>query len=84
MVTVSDIVVTASNQMPIAVDDEAATELGQAIDIPVLNNDFDPDGDNSDLNIVLITEPMGGTASDPDGDGIVTLVKRPVCSKAKN
>ncbi len=77
VVTVSDIVVTASNQMPIAVDDEAATELGQAIDIPVLNNDFDPDGDNSDLNIVLITEPMGGTANDPDGDGIVTYTPSP-------
>ncbi len=72
VVTVSDIAVTASNLAPIAVDDEATTELSTPVDIPVLGNDFDPDGDNSDLDIVLITNPIGGTATDEDGDGIVT------------
>lgn len=72
VVTVSDISVTPINQAPIAIDDETSTDLGQAIDIPVLDNDFDPDGDNSDLVIVLITEPIGGTANDDNGDGRVT------------
>ena len=72
VVIVDDNSVLVSNQAPIAVDDEVATELSTPVDIPVLGNDFDPDGDNSDLVIVLITDPMGGTASDEDGDGVVT------------
>lgn len=72
VVTVSDNSVLVSNQAPIAVDDEAATDLGQPIDIPVLNNDFDPDGENSDLIVVFVSEPMGGTAKDENGDGVVT------------
>ncbi|MEZ4885247.1 MAG: Ig-like domain-containing protein [Chitinophagales bacterium] len=72
IVTVSDISVIPINQTPIAVDDEATTDLGKPIEIPVLNNDFDPDGENGDLVIVLITEPIGGTADDSNNDGIVT------------
>ncbi len=77
VVTVSDVSVTVSNQAPIAVDDEATTDLGKPINVPVLDNDFDPDGDNSDLIIVLITQPTGGTAKDENSDGIVTYTPDP-------
>lgn len=57
-VTVS---VLAPNEPPVANDDEADTAAGTAIEIPVLANDADPDGDA--LRLVAIGQPVHGTAS---------------------
>ena len=45
------------NEAPSARDDSATTNQGSAIDIPVLNNDEDPDGDQ------LTVEPMATPSS---------------------
>jgi hypothetical protein len=52
--------VLAPNQPPVA-NDDAATAAGAAIEIPVLANDHDPDGDP--LRLVAIGQPAHGTAS---------------------
>ena len=54
-----------SNDAPIAVDDEANALVDTPIDIPVLDNDSDPDGD--DLTITISDEPSNGTATVANG-----------------
>jgi len=53
--------VLAPNRPPVANDDEADTAAGTAVEIPVLANDSDPDGDA--LRLVAIGTPAHGTAS---------------------
>ena len=48
-----------SNQPPVAVDDSASTTQDTAVDIDVLDNDSDPDGDP--LHINTATDPPHGT-----------------------
>lgn len=52
--------VLAPNQPPVA-NDDAATTTDAAVEIPVLANDNDPDGDP--LRLVAIGQPVHGTAS---------------------
>lgn len=53
--------ITAVNDAPALASDVAATDLGTAVDIPVLANDVDVDGDV--LSVVSITTPSNGTAT---------------------
>jgi hypothetical protein len=50
-----------ANQPPVAFDDTATTVTDQPVDIAVLNNDNDPDGDP--LTIASVTSPANGTAT---------------------
>jgi hypothetical protein len=52
--------VTAQNRPPIAIADTAVTTPGQGVDINVLANDSDPDGDT--ITISKVTDPPSGTA----------------------
>jgi uncharacterized repeat protein (TIGR01451 family)/MYXO-CTERM domain-containing protein len=55
-----------ADQPPVANPDTATTSVGTALDVPVLANDSDPDGDP--LSVTTVTQPTGGTASiNPDG-----------------
>ena len=57
------------NRVPVAVDDTARTPFDTAVEIAVLANDTDADGD--DLTVTLVTAPANGTAtitSDADGN----------------
>lgn len=56
------------NQAPVAVDDSAETMAGQPVEIDVLDNDDDPDGD--DIEIVEVTQAEHGLV-EIDGDEIV-------------
>ena len=64
----------AINTAPSAIDDSATTELDTAVDIDVLANDSDADGDA--LTVMSVTEPVNGTATD-DGNGIITYAPDP-------
>src|SRR5690606_13135238 len=59
MVTVS--IAQALNRPPLARDDRASTLPGQPVDIDVLANDSDPDGDA--LQLLALTPPAQGTAT---------------------
>lgn len=62
-----------ANQAPVAADDQATTDAGVLVEIEVLANDTDPDGDP--LTVVSITDPDHGTAS-TDGE-VVTYSPAP-------
>ena len=58
------------NRPPIARDDETQTRVDRPIDVDVLANDTDPNGD---VLIVTAVEPTGGDAAidiNPDGRGV--------------
>ena len=69
-VSVGDIVVTIApeNDPPVANGDSANTDFEQAVDIDVLGNDGDVDGD--DLQILAVSDPPNGTATDIGGGAI--------------
>ncbi len=58
------------NNPPVAVNDTVTTTSGTPIDIPVLDNDSDPDGDGIRVTGVP-TPPTNGT-TDINGDGTIT------------
>jgi VCBS repeat-containing protein len=61
-----DITVKA-NAAPTANDDSASTDKNTAIDIPVLGNDSDPDGDPVSVASVDTTGTKGTVSVNPDG-----------------
>ena len=62
-----------ANSAPVAVDDEAETPFGTPVEIAVLANDTDADGD--DLTVTAVTTPDDGTVTvTSDADGNDTLV----------
>ncbi|WP_400080000.1 Ig-like domain-containing protein [Winogradskyella sp. R77965] len=62
------------NEAPIANADTAATPEGTPIDIVVLANDFDPDGDP--ITITATTDPTNGTVT-LNPDGTITYTPNP-------
>jgi outer membrane protein OmpA-like peptidoglycan-associated protein len=58
--TVTVTVQPTQNQAPVAADDAATTTVGTAVDVAVLANDSDPDGDT--LSIADVGQPANGTA----------------------
>lgn len=63
-VSVIEIPEPASRQPPVATDDSAAVRVGDVVDIPVLENDVQPDGDALALAPQLVAGPgdSGGLA----------------------
>lgn len=55
------VTVVAPNRAPVATNDTAATSRNRAVSIPVLANDYDPDGDP--LTITMATKPAAGTTT---------------------
>ncbi len=49
-----------SNNPPIAVDDSDTTEMNVPISVIVLDDDFDIDGDNIDLQAMIVSSPSQG------------------------
>ena len=60
-----NITVTTANDAPTAVDDTAATTAGTAVDINVVANDSDVEGDT--LTVTSVTTPSNGTAKIKSG-----------------
>lgn len=58
-VTVVEIPEPPVRQPPVAVPDRAAVRVGDVVDIPVLANDVQPDGDRLSLDPALVSAPGG-------------------------
>jgi M6 family metalloprotease-like protein len=54
-----------ANRPPVAVDDAASIESSEVVDVPVLANDFDPDGDA--ISLVSFTQGSYGSVTDQGG-----------------
>ncbi len=65
----ADVVVTVGNGTPVAADDEATTSTDEPVDVDLLGNDTDPDGD--DLTVTATTTPAHGTVA-VGADGTAT------------
>ena len=68
------VVVGGGNQPPLAQDDNAVTETYFSVEVNVLFNDTDPDGDA--LTVTSVSDPPSGTADD-FGSGIVLYTPDP-------
>lgn len=63
----------AVNQAPVATDDAVTTPSNAPITVPILTNDFDPDGDLTPTSTTITTQPTNGTATiSPTGQLIYT------------
>ena len=65
------------NQIPTAVYDAAVTEMGASVDIDILANDSDSDGDALDTGSVVITQDPGKGSVVVNADGTVTYTPSP-------
>jgi hypothetical protein len=63
---------TAGNAAPVAVDDSVTVRAGDATAVPVLNNDFDPDGDVLTLapRVITMTPVIKGAAATISGSTV--------------
>ncbi|MGH9922531.1 MAG: cadherin-like domain-containing protein, partial [Nitrososphaerales archaeon] len=59
--------VTAVNEGPIAVDDEASTNVGDPVVIDVLSNDSHPDNDTLTITFITIAPTNGTAIINPNG-----------------
>ena len=66
---------TPTNNPPVANDDSRSADVNQTININVLSNDTDPDGD--DLDLASVNSPSGGTIVDYDIETGVVEYKTP-------
>jgi VCBS repeat-containing protein len=68
------ITVTCVNDAPVAHDDEASVLEDSSVTIPVLGNDYDPDGDP--LSVSIVSGPANGRAT-VNPDGTITYTPNP-------
>jgi len=68
------ITVTCVNDAPVANDDEATVPEDSSVTIPVLGNDYDPDGDP--LSVSIVSGPVNGRAT-VNPDGTITYTPNP-------
>lgn len=68
------VTITATNRLPIALDDSATTSMNAPVVVNVLANDSDPDGDA--LAVSSLTQPTHGTAA-TNADNTITYTPDP-------
>jgi hypothetical protein len=61
-----------SNRAPIASDDTASTLIGEPVQIDLLANDSDPDGNPIWISELPVSSQSGATLTHQEGSGIVT------------
>ena len=66
--------VEGANAVPLAVDDAGTTDEDTFVDVDVLTNDDDADGD--ELEIIAVTQPAAGTAA-LNADGTIRFTPAP-------
>ena len=65
---------TGVNEAPVASDDAATTREDEAVVVPVLDNDRDPE--NDDLAVIRVTAPQNGVAEVDAGGETITYTPR--------
>jgi gliding motility-associated-like protein len=66
------VTVTPVNDPPVAVDDQVATDENTAVDVPILSNDYDIDGDVIASSAVITTDPIHGVVTVNTTTGMAT------------
>ena len=71
------ITVNTVNDPPVAVDDSATTDEDTAVDVDVLANDSDSDGNLDPASVTIITLPGNGGTSINPATGVITYTPDP-------
>jgi gliding motility-associated-like protein len=66
------VTVTPVNDPPVAVDDQATTDENTVVDIPILSNDYDVDGEVIKSSIIITTIPIHGVVTVNGTTGVVS------------
>ncbi|MGQ8338419.1 Calx-beta domain-containing protein [Sunxiuqinia sp. A32] len=62
------ITIIVENQAPVAADDEYILNINETLNVSVIANDSDPDGDQIQISTTAVTEPINGQLTiNPDG-----------------
>ena len=72
--TVSVTVTPATNQAPVAVSDTASVVAGGSVNVAVLSNDTDVEGNIDVASVVIVTQPANGTVGVNTQTGVVNYV----------
>ena len=72
--TVSVTVTPATNQAPVAVSDTASVVAGGSVNVAVLSNDTDVEGNIDVTSVVIVTQPANGTVGVNTQTGVVNYV----------
>ena len=67
----------ACNEPPVAVDDRATAEAGSSVNIDVLANDSDSDGEINRASVMIVKDPEAGMVNVNPTSGIVTYTPSP-------
>ncbi|QTN38518.1 tandem-95 repeat protein [Cryomorphaceae bacterium] len=63
--------VIPENDPPVAVNDTTFTNPGQIVGVPVVNNDYDVDGNIDNSTLMVITDPTAGSYFVDPGSGVI-------------
>jgi len=72
--TVSVTITPATNQAPVAVNDTASVVEGGSVNLTVLSNDTDVEGNIDVTSVVIVTQPANGTVGVNTQTGVVNYV----------
>ena len=72
--TVSVTITQATNQAPVAVGDTASVVEGGSVNVAVLTNDTDVEGNIDLTSVVIVTQPANGTVGVNTQTGVVNYV----------
>jgi hypothetical protein len=72
--TVSVTITPATNQAPVAVNDTASVVEGGSVNVTVLSNDTDVEGNIDVTSVVIVTQPANGTVGVNTQTGVVNYV----------
>ena len=72
--TVSVTITQATNQAPVAVNDTASVVAGGSVNVAVLSNDTDVEGNIDVASVVIVTQPANGTVGVNTQTGVVNYV----------
>jgi hypothetical protein len=72
--TVSVTITPATNQAPVAVNDSASVVEGGSVNVAVLSNDTDVEGNIDVTSVVIVTQPANGTVGVNTQTGVVNYV----------
>jgi hypothetical protein len=72
--TVSVTITPVTNQAPVAVNDSASVVEGGSVNVAVLSNDTDVEGNIDVTSVVIVTQPANGTVGVNTQTGVVNYV----------
>ena len=72
--TVSVTITPAPNQAPVAVNDTASVVEGGSVNVTVLSNDTDVEGNIDITSVVIVTQPANGTVGVNTQTGVINYV----------